>query len=374
MSEAPFGGFAYCVMYPIDVEVVGVKLSTYQNLWLPNFSVQAMREVLEKANLDWRSALVKAELDLEAVTRPGRSIPAKKELAFQLQFAALTRGRIDLWIKVAQAYTLGSFGVRGIAMLTAPTIEAFVTLVSRMDEGPGLMEITPLRMPDGALTGIEITYPEAPEELIPFSVYRDFISLVRTLPWLYGEPFPFTQVDFPFAEISNEVSSSVPCPINYSAEALRFRWDPEVSKHQLPFGDAFQHASWVKLDAKRLETVTADGDWPGNVIRVMESAPGVNHTLTNVAATLGVSPRTLQRKLEVTGNEFAQLRDETLYSLARDLLREPGHSISEISRKLGYANPASFSIAFKRWSGMSPTAFRNADRRKELAKTDLSIG
>lgn len=353
--------------------MVGVKLSTYQNLWLPNFSVRAMREVLEEASLDWRSALVKADLDLEAVTRPGRSIPAKKELAFQLQFAALTRGRIDLWIKVAHAYTLGSFGVRGLAMLTAPTVEALVTLVSRMDEGPGLMEITPLRMPDGALTGVEFTHPEAPDELVPFSVYRDFVSFARMLPWLYGEPFPFTQVDFPFAEISTEASSRVLCPVNCSAEALRFRWDPKVSTQQLPFGDAFQHASWAKLDVKHLETVTAEGDWPGNVIRVIKVAPSVNHTLTNVATTLGVSSRTLQRKLGATGTEFTQLRDETLYSLARDLLREPGHSISGISRKLGYANPASFSIAFKRWSGVSPTAFRNADRRKELTKTDLSI-
>jgi AraC-like DNA-binding protein len=339
-----------------------VKLSTYQNLRLPNFSVHALRGLLEEAGLDWRTALENAEIDPDAVNRPGGTIPARKELAFQLQFVALTKDRLDLWVKAARAYTLGSFGVRGLAFLTAPTVEAWVEVATGIDYGPGLMEIAPLRTPDGAVTGMEMTYPEAPKELIPFSVYRDFCSVASTLTWLSGGPFPFTRVEFPLAEASPEVSTYVSCNIDCGAEALRLWWDPAVSAHELPFGDAFQHAAWIKADRQILDTLRATGDWPGAVAKAIRAAPELNRKLANVAATLQVSPRTLRRKLELTGHEFAQIRDETLNDLATDLLSNTDHSVARISRLLGYTDPASFTIAFKRWRGMPPTAYREASR------------
>ena len=174
-----------------------MKLSSYQNLRLPNFSVHGLCAVLKDADLDWQTALTNAEIDPDAIDRPGGTIPAKKELAFQLQFVALTKDRVDLWVKAAQAYTLGSFGIRGLALATAPTIAAWVEAGSSTDYAPGLMEITPLRTSDGTVTGMEYTYPDTPEELIPFSVYRDFCVIARTFTWMYGSPFPFTQVEFP---------------------------------------------------------------------------------------------------------------------------------------------------------------------------------
>ena len=119
-----------------------MKLSSYQNLRLPNFSVHGLCAVLKDADLDWQTALTNAEIDPDAIDRPGGTIPAKKELAFQLQFVALTKDRVDLWVKAARAYTLGSFGIRGLALATAPTIGAWVEAGSSTDYAPGLMEIS----------------------------------------------------------------------------------------------------------------------------------------------------------------------------------------------------------------------------------------
>lgn len=342
-----------------------MKLSSYQNLRVPNFGVHALRGVLEDADLDWRTALANAEIDPEAVDRPGGTIPARKELAFQLQFVALTTDRVDLWMRAARTYTLGSFGVRGMAFLTAPTMEAWVEVVSgATDVGFALQDLAPLRTTDGTVAGIEFTYPDVPEELLPFSVYRDLYWNARTLPWIYGGPFPFTRVEFPLAEISPEVSTYVPCRIDCGSETLRLWWDPAASTHELPFGDAFQHAAWVKEDTQILDALRATGDWPNTVAKTIRAAPELNRKLANVAATLRVSPRTLQRKLELTGSDFARLRDETLSELASDLLSNTDHSVSRISRTLGYTEPASFTIAFKRWKGMPPTAYREAARYK----------
>jgi AraC-like DNA-binding protein len=214
------------------------------------------------------------------------------------------------------------------------------------------------------VTGIEMTYPEAPEELIPFSVYRDFSIVARTFTLLYGSPFPFAQVEFPLAEASPEVSAYVPCSIDCGSDALRLWWDPAVSAQELPHGNAFQHSAWIKADTYILDSLRATGDWPATVVKTIRAAPDLNRKLANVATALRVSPRTLRRKLESTGNDFAQLRDRTLSELASDLLSNTGLSISRISRTLGYTEPASFTIAFKRWKGMPPTAYREAAHYK----------
>lgn len=342
-----------------------MKLGTYHNLRVPNFSVHALRDLLKNANLDWQAALASAELDPEAVDRPGGTIPAKKELAFQLQFVALTKDRVDLWVQAAQAYTLGSYGIRGLALVTAPTIEAWVEVATKpIDYSAALFKLATLRTPDGSLTGIEFTYPGAPEELLPFSAYRDLCVIARIFTWQYGEPFPFTHIDFPLLEASPEVSAYVRCRIDCGSETLRLWWDPAASTRQLPNGNAFQHATWTKADTEILDTLRATGDWPDTVAKTIRAAPDLNRRLVNVAATLRVSPRTLQRKLELTGDDFAQLRDSTLSELASDLLLNSDYSISRISRMLGYSEPASFTIAFKRWNGIPPVAYREGARYK----------
>ena len=342
-----------------------MKLGTYHNLRVPNFSVHLLRELLENADLDWQTALANAELDPGAVSRPGGTIPAKKELAFQLQFVALTKDRVDLWIQAARAYTLGSYGIRGLALVTAPTIDAWVKVATKpLDYSAALFKLATLQTPDGSLTGIEFTYPGAPEELLPFSAYRDLCVIARIFTWQYGEPFPFTRIEFPLAEASPEIFAYVPCRIDCGSETLRLWWDPAASTRQLPNGNAFQHATWSKADTEILDTLRATGDWPDTVAKTIRAAPDLNRRLANVAATLRVSPRTLQRKLELTGDDFAQLRDMTLSELASDLLLNSDYSISRISRTLGYSEPASFTIAFKRWKGMPPMAYREGARYK----------
>jgi AraC-like DNA-binding protein len=340
-----------------------VKIASIHHLRVPNFSVHALCGVLKDAGLDWRTALANAEIDPDAVDRLGGTLPATKELAFQLQFVALTKDRIDLWVQAARAYTMASFGVRGFAFLTAPTMEAWVELVDgATDVGFALQDLSALRTPDGTVTGIEFTYPGVPEEMIPFSVYRDLVWNTQTLPWVYGGRFPFTQVDFPLPEISLEVSASLSCDVNCGSEKLRIWWDPAASTRELPFGDAFQHETWLRTDTQILATLRTTGDWTDTVARTIKAAPNLNRNLANVAAALRVSPRTLQRKLELAGSNFARLRDETLSDLASDLLSNTDHSVSRISRKLGYADPASFTIAFKRWKGVPPIAYRDAAR------------
>lgn len=339
-----------------------MKLSSYEKLRTPNFHAHALRDILDDEGLDWRTALARVDIDPDALDRPGGTLPAKKDLAFQVEFASLTRERADIWVRAAKTYNLASFGVRGLALATAPTVSAWVEAACATDYAPSVLDIRAIRDGDGTVTGIEFTYPETPPELVPFSVYRDVFFIPSTFAWLYGSRFPFTLIEIPLESVSSALIEAVECPLVYEAQSLTFRWAPRTAVTSLPFGDAFQHEAWLRTDHRILESLRVTGDWRETVVRAIRLAPEQNRKLSNAAAALKVSPRTLQRKLAHAGVEFADLRDETLGDLASDLLSQTDQSISQISRALGYADPASFTSAFKRWKGLPPTAFRDGTR------------
>jgi AraC-like DNA-binding protein len=77
-----------------------------------------------------------------------------------------------------------------------------------------------------------------------------------------------------------------------------------------------------------------------------------------VAAALHMSPRTLQRRLEDEGGRFSEVVDSVREGLARRWLADEARTLSEIAYSLGFADLATFSRAFKRWTGKPPGAWR----------------
>ena len=77
-----------------------------------------------------------------------------------------------------------------------------------------------------------------------------------------------------------------------------------------------------------------------------------------VCRELGVSLRTLSRRLEAEGLTFAKVLDDLRHGLAARHLRERDLPISEIAWMLGYRRSSSFNHAFKRWTGKTPGSLR----------------
>lgn len=77
-----------------------------------------------------------------------------------------------------------------------------------------------------------------------------------------------------------------------------------------------------------------------------------------VADKLGMSGRTLQRRLDAQGLSFQRLVEERLLRRAKMMLETTAPSITEIAFELGYRDLAHFTRAFRRWTGISPSAYR----------------
>jgi AraC-like DNA-binding protein len=93
---------------------------------------------------------------------------------------------------------------------------------------------------------------------------------------------------------------------------------------------------------------------------------GRQGTIRDVARTLDMSVRTLQRRLSEHGLVFSELVDETRVETAKALLQESELPIGAIAAEIGYGEPTHFSRAFKRITGNSPGAYRRQLRTAAL--------
>lgn len=92
--------------------------------------------------------------------------------------------------------------------------------------------------------------------------------------------------------------------------------------------------------------------------RLIELLPGGQPAQKDIASSLNISVRNLQRRLHAEGVSFKHLLDETRKDLATQYIQDSHRRIGEITYLLGFSEPSNFTRAFRRWTGVSPNEFR----------------
>ncbi len=135
--------------------------------------------------------------------------------------------------------------------------------------------------------------------------------------------------------------------------------------------DAALEGGFAKLHAQalaRVEQRLAELPRHTGLIAMLEAALEAQPALLGrgigaVAACVSLQPRTLQRRLREERETYAGVVDRVRYRLALRALQSPDADLEALSEQLGFSDRRSFTRAFTRWSGVTPSSFR---QRREL--------
>jgi AraC-like DNA-binding protein len=147
-------------------------------------------------------------------------------------------------------------------------------------------------------------------------------------------------------------------PIRFEAAENQIIFSEALLSRPLPGADPINHARLLGL-CKRFAAEMAYQTTPvTQVMAVLEGAQNLTASLSDVAAELGYSERGLRRRLERSGTSYRKLVDQVREQRARDLLAGTTQPIKTIAGALGFESSSNFARSFKRWTGLTPKAFR----------------
>jgi AraC-like DNA-binding protein len=123
--------------------------------------------------------------------------------------------------------------------------------------------------------------------------------------------------------------------------------------------DPFLHATLKALAAQLQLTQPGDSTLERALrVRLRDALAQGRADAPRMAVLLGVSERTLQRRLTELGRSFSDVVEDFRREEAARLLATPGLHLVEVAGRLGYAEQTSFTRAFRRWTGTTPGAWR----------------
>ncbi len=153
------------------------------------------------------------------------------------------------------------------------------------------------------------------------------------------------------------------CPVEFTAEHDALLYAPGALEQPNRIGDPSVVRFFDTHLAAELAELEDDEALDRRVeIEVSKTLSDGVPKISDVARGLGMSGRTLQRRLADQGLSFQGLVDTARRKLAEKLLRETDYPLAEIAFLTGFAEQSAFNRAFKRWGGQTPRSYRISTR------------
>ncbi len=314
--------------------------------------------------LDKKGYDVEGILAAHGLTRAGLNAPdARVEVAVTSALIEEVRclsGDPALGITLVRYTEYGAFGALGVALAAGGSLRAVLQRITRFHALVSDAAISRFEQPGESLAiFLERREGESPHPQSLLFVLACVAGFVRLRLSREVSPVLVTLADLDDACV--EVAAKYfDCDVELG-DTFRIEYSRDAGAAILEGSDVEMAAALESTLADRLarSTVSTSVD----VALWLESRlPEGEPSLGEAAKALGMSERSLQRRLKDEGQTWTRVIDDTRRALADKYLHTPGLSLTELSFLLGFSDASSLSRAFKKWYGVSASTARRSAR------------
>lgn len=329
------------------------------NLQVPAAYVQALAELIRSLGADTSDWLAMSGLTMARLEEPDASVslPLFAQLAFDA--VGITR-EPALGLLLGDRLHAGSHGIVGFAVSSAATPRQAIELLARFVR----LRLPLLSVSQQSIDGeVEVQFHEA----LPLGPMRGpvleatLLTITRVLDSLSLGSCPIIRVAFPFPAPDHAplTRTMFGCEVTFDAPVAAMRLPEQHLDLPLRRADPAAFREAAAICQRELDRIGIGERLADRVQRLLAERQNGFPSLAVVARLLQLTPRTLHRRLVAEGSSFQTLLDEVRHRRACEHLRAGGLSIEELAYALGYADPANFRRAFKRWEGVAPSLYRD---------------
>lgn len=322
-------------------------------------SVQIYRKLLDIYGLDADLFLHEVGIRAEFPADPDARVPI--QVMDELLVQVTSHISDEAWgLKAAHCWHPGNLGVLGHALLASSTLRTALTRVSRYWRILG--ERATVEVEDTE-RGFRFTYALAAkdpvvEHVLPDCVLSIALDMCRTNAGQLITPLRVTLRRKPPADPAPWISF-FGCAVEFGAAENGFTLSIDDSDRLLPAANRPLAGVLDNLLAGQLAELSAEDVVSRAKAVFLEQLASGEPSGTDIARRLNMSRRTLQRKLAEAETSYQQLVDDTRREMALRYIDDRRMSVTDITFLLGFSGQSAFARAFKRWTGSSPTDYRN---------------
>ncbi|MBA1276285.1 MULTISPECIES: AraC family transcriptional regulator [Pseudomonadaceae] len=332
----------------------------------PLTGVLYLLETAQAEGVDAATCLIGSAITRDAMHQPNAQIEAWQELAV-IRNLIEHAGRQGLGFTVGQRYHLTSLGLLGFTMLASRTLgEAFATFGRFHLLG---LTLCPRHI-EADRRGLWLLFDASvlPQDARAFVIERGLSACLGVAAELLQRPVAPLVVEMT-CDAPTDVTllqRDFPYPVQFNAARNGILFSHADLQSSLPQAHIGAHSEGEQLCERLCVEISHSLVKPPTARLVQQVLIRDSVNLLSgrtVAERLGLSERTLYRRLATEGHAFQQLNEQIKQRLAERLLSKSRLDLNDIAQRLGYAEAASFSRAFSRWTGCSP---RHWQRRNSL--------
>lgn len=316
------------------------------------------------ASIDRGELLRSVGVDPDRPIEPKRMISDTEYYALLERIAEIDPAAVDLPLRTGASMRCEEYGALGLAMKSAPTARGSFERAERYARvltSVAAYEVRDTR--EGVCMhlhregerrlGLRLSNEATIASL--FTIARE-VSTAPTRPIRVLLKHAAPTADHPHSDFFG-------CPVEFGSEHDALLYAPGALDAPNRIGDTSVARFFDTHLASELGELGDDEALDRRVETQISKAlsEGVPK-ISDIARALGMSGRTLQRRLSEQGHSFQGLVDTARRKLATKLLRETDFPLAEIAFLTGFAEQSAFNRAFKRWAGQTPRSYRIAGR------------
>ncbi len=300
--------------------------------------------------------LAGTDLSEESLRVPGARVPLSTCLLVVERAHALT-AEPALALYLGMQMKVSSHGFLGFAAMTASTVREALAFAERFAATrTSVLGVSTVVAHDTAAVVIEERGDLG--GLREFAILSLIVGLWQIGQTLTGRPLHgAAECSFPAPAYLGRVPIPTGDLLRFDRPANRLVFAAEMLDVPLLSADPVA-VQLARTQCERELAMLVDAGLPGRVRSALEAPDGRFCTVDEVARTVHVSTRTLKRKLAALGTSYSAILDETRRQRALLLLEDRGLPLAEVASRLGYTELPNFSRAFRKWTGITPGAFR----------------
>lgn len=279
-----------------------------------------------------------------------------------LRGAIALTGDEDLGLRAARATEVGDFEIIEYLTASAPTWRAALQTLLRYGKvTDGAADYQLLVSGGRARVSLGSTVPLS-RAGVDFQLGSFYATVTR---WLSPSP-PGMRVHLPYPAVdhaSEHARTFAGAELEFGSDFSGFSLDVAMLDTPMRTADAQLHGVLLHHADRLLAESETEQDWVARVRadllgHMAQGRPSADGT----AQRLGLSRRTLVRRLAESGTSFSVLLNDLRQQAAKRYLGESNQSVEDIAFVLGFSEAAPFVRAFKRWTGMAPIEYRRRSR------------